>query len=402
MRFQFQPILAAILLLLLPALLAPRLSAQATEESLIAAWEAYHRKDPKTEALEKTGERTYYFKTSWFPYEGELKIVNVVLDDRRKEYGIIGGVVEVELPGVDESFLTKHQKSYSLWSQGNAFSYNRESRTWRGFADPKKRSDSDGLSMAIFMFMLSGIFPFLSILIFLLQAYCVFHVIRNQNDYWWIYLIVFIPLIGCGVYLYTSVFPDFQRHYQIESSRKGKSFRPGDISRLEKLVEQSPTINNRQDLAAAYLAGERYAEAEECYRGCLSGIYKNDPAIKYKLARTCFETQKYSESIELLDSLLELEYVDYPNERKLLRAQNVYALGQPEQALEILGKLKDSFAGEEARFRYAWMQKDQGNHAAAKAEFQKIIANRKNYHRRAIGMELKWIKQAKKELKDLR
>ena len=52
-----------------------------SEESALAALEKALQDDPRTVEFEKTGEWEYHYKTTWFPYNGKLRIINLVLDD---------------------------------------------------------------------------------------------------------------------------------------------------------------------------------------------------------------------------------------------------------------------------------------------------------------------------------
>jgi hypothetical protein len=117
-----------VLLLLVPVVLfsAP------TEESLIQAWENIQKKDPKTVVFEYLSPGSYRFKTERFPFDGELKILNVTVDERMEsyDYGFIMGVVEVELVDLPEDFLDKYSYSYSTWIQNNMLYYDEENEKW--------------------------------------------------------------------------------------------------------------------------------------------------------------------------------------------------------------------------------------------------------------------------------
>ncbi|TMU50504.1 hypothetical protein FGG15_19295 [Flagellimonas algicola] len=39
-----------------------------------------------------------------------------------------------------------------------------------------------------------------------LQGFCVYHCYTNRNNYYWIFAIIFLPVIGCILYLFTNVF----------------------------------------------------------------------------------------------------------------------------------------------------------------------------------------------------
>lgn len=113
-------------------LLSLTVEAQPTEKSLIEAWEAIQREDSKTVVFEKVEERLYKFKTERFPFDGELKVLNVIIDDRMGdfEYGYIIGIIEVELVDLAEDFHRKYAQSYSMWAQTNTLYYDKEADRW--------------------------------------------------------------------------------------------------------------------------------------------------------------------------------------------------------------------------------------------------------------------------------
>jgi hypothetical protein len=108
------------------------LFAAPTEESLLEAWENIQKKDPKTIIFEKISSGRYRFKTERFPFDGELEVLNITIDERMGayDYGYIMGVVEVELLDLPEDFLEKYSYSYSAWLQKNILYYDKENEQW--------------------------------------------------------------------------------------------------------------------------------------------------------------------------------------------------------------------------------------------------------------------------------
>jgi hypothetical protein len=106
--------------------------AQPTEENLIKAWEKLQKEDPHTLLFQKVEKNLYRFKTDQFPFDGELRILNVIIDDRMRgyEYGSVMGVIEVELVDLPEDILQKYSYSYSLWVTSNTLFYDEESQEW--------------------------------------------------------------------------------------------------------------------------------------------------------------------------------------------------------------------------------------------------------------------------------
>jgi hypothetical protein len=121
------------LVALLVALAAPAAQAsQPTEATLLAAWEAAQRSDPRTVALEKVGERRYRFETTRFPFKGELTVASVNLEDvdLPDGDGSVMGAVEVELVGAPADLASRHSLSYGAWQAGNVMYFDRKADRW--------------------------------------------------------------------------------------------------------------------------------------------------------------------------------------------------------------------------------------------------------------------------------
>jgi hypothetical protein len=110
----------------------PSGSEQKTEAGLIAAWEQERKSDPTTIKFEKTKDRQYHFSTKRFPFDGELLVRNVVLEDYPgvNQDGISTGTVEVELQGVTDDFHRTFGTSYAKWSTGNTLYWDPTAQHW--------------------------------------------------------------------------------------------------------------------------------------------------------------------------------------------------------------------------------------------------------------------------------
>jgi len=123
--------------ILAQVILSPSIAlSQPSNESLLAAWETIQKNDPKTVVFEKLGDKRYHFKTSLFPFDGELKITNIAVDaGLEAEYLQASdisaqGIVEVELAGLSPDFLREHAYSYSIWERNNILFYNAKTKQW--------------------------------------------------------------------------------------------------------------------------------------------------------------------------------------------------------------------------------------------------------------------------------
>ncbi len=102
------------------------------EESLIAAWEHQLQSRPETVVFERIEPGLYRYHTTFFPFDGTLRVLNVAIRQQPSwsPQGLAMGVVEVELEGLDEDFMTKHVQSYGMWHQDNVMYHDAATERW--------------------------------------------------------------------------------------------------------------------------------------------------------------------------------------------------------------------------------------------------------------------------------
>jgi hypothetical protein len=116
-------------------LVAVGASPEATEpsrDSLLAAWEALQRDDPQTLQFERIEDGRYRYATERFPFDGTVRVLNLVIDDRMLEYGTGGvmGVVEADLEKVSDEFRRQYAYSIGLWHGANTLYFDAETGAW--------------------------------------------------------------------------------------------------------------------------------------------------------------------------------------------------------------------------------------------------------------------------------
>src|SRR6185312_2881083 len=113
-------------------------------------------------------------------------------------------------------------------------------------------------------------FYFISII---LQVICVVHCLRGGSEQIRIYLIVFLPGIGCLIYFFLEILPA-RRNINWQGGLDSLLVSPsGRIRRLENNLRFANTFNNRILLADAYKAVGRLDEAIELYSSFLAGAF---------------------------------------------------------------------------------------------------------------------------------
>ncbi|NAS29634.1 hypothetical protein GTQ40_01485 [Flavobacteriaceae bacterium R38] len=112
-------------------------------------------------------------------------------------------------------------------------------------------------------------------LILIFQGFCIYHAYKNGKNYYWFFLIILLPVIGCLVYIFTQVFSkdDVDKAQNEITHLVNPTKRIND---LEKRLNFSNTFENRIALADAYLQNNRRTDAIELYESSLEGMFKND------------------------------------------------------------------------------------------------------------------------------
>ncbi len=209
-----------------------------------------------------------------------------------------------------------------------------------------------------------------------LQILLAIHAARTGRLQPWLYIIVFLPGIGCLLYVIIELLPE------LTSGRTGRKLQSGVVAAvapgrtyraLARQVEIAPTVYNKRNLAEECLQLGRPAEAVELYRACLTGLHADDPGLRYGLARALFEAGDAPGAVAELDALGR----DHPKHRTaeghLLYARSLDAAGQTDLALGEYAALVEYFSGEEARFRYGELLARTGRTEQAMEQYREVV-----------------------------
>ncbi len=166
--------------------------------------------------------------------------------------------------------------------------------------------------------------------ILLLQGYCIYHMIKYRNPYYWIFLILFLPVIGSIIYLITQVYN--KRDAEKITSEITHIINPTKkIKDLEKQLEFSESYQNRVNLADAYLEIGDNQNAIKHYKEALDGNFQNDFYVIKNMIEVFYNIEDYKSILEYTVS------IKTHSEFKKSRTQFIYGL-----ALEKEGKIDEA------------------------------------------------------------
>jgi hypothetical protein len=136
-------------------------------------------------------------------------------------------------------------------------------------------------------------------------ALCV-HVVRTNQQMYWLMIILMLQPLGGVVYLIAIVMPELMggRTARKLGSVARETLDPHREYREAKAAcEDSPTVRNQSRLAAAAAGMGRHAEAEDLYRQAAQGVHADDPVLLLGRAVALLELDRPADALPLLEQL---------------------------------------------------------------------------------------------------
>jgi len=209
----------------------------------------------------------------------------------------------------------------------------------------------------------------------LAQVGCAVHVVRTGRNYYWIYLVVFVPFVGMAAYFFAELLPELMNSRQAHRAAAGmaRAIDPGkDLREALRQVTITPTAENKVRLAAAHLAAGQAEPAIALYRDALTGVHATDPAMMLGLARALFAKGDAAETQTVLEQLRAANPEYTSPEGHLLYARSLELQGKSEAALREYAALVPYYPGQEARCRFGLLLEANGRHGEARRIFEEV------------------------------
>ena len=230
-----------------------------------------------------------------------------------------------------------------------------------------------------------------------LQVICAIHCIRNGTQNKWIWLIVFIPVVGSLVYLFSEVLTRRTRTGLQEGISGILVTSSARIRRLEQNLKFTDTFNNRVLLADAYLAAGHTDSAIELYESSLTGAFEENEHVIKQLIIAYYNKGDYAR----LQTQAKKIYNGPQFARS--RAHVLYAIslektGDLAMAEQEFKKMKSRFSSFEARLQYGLFLKRSGREEEARQIFMDMVDEAPHLSSRERRDSRAWIVQARAEL----
>lgn len=186
--------------------------------------------------------------------------------------------------------------------------------------------------------------------VLLLQAFCIYHAYRSNAEQRWYWLIVFLPLVGCTIYM-IHTFNNRETLDALKETVKETVISNYKIEQLEKALRFSESLRNKVNLAEAYVEVGRYQDAIDLYTSCLQGFMSDDTPLRMKVLKAYFLSGAYDKVIEF-GSLLHGDKEFKNSEERAAYAWALYYEGRVHEAEKVFDDLDQSFSNYYHRLEY--------------------------------------------------
>ena len=242
--------------------------------------------------------------------------------------------------------------------------------------------------------------PIVGALVLLIQFCFAYHVFRTGRPYWWMFIIMAFPVMGCAIYYFVEVFPGSREHRKaLKAARKiARALEPdADLKKRAEELELCGSLDNKMALAAECMNHRMYAEATKLYESCLAGAYASDGAMLFALARAAVEGGDWRKAEAAIGRLKTAAPKLRPLDVRLLQARIHEGLGEYEPALAIYRDILPAFVGLEARYRYGRFLLRLGKQEAAMEMFNEVVKHAKRFAS-SLEEEERWASAARQAI----
>ncbi len=224
--------------------------------------------------------------------------------------------------------------------------------------------------------------PILAAAVILIQFCFAFHVFKTGRPYWWIFVIMSFPVMGCVIYYFVEVFPGSREHRDVHKTARKliKALQPdADLKRRSEELEICGSTDNRIAMAEECMNHQMYAEAIKLYESCLTGAFQTDGAILFGLARATVEHRDWNKASDVITRIKTSAPKTRPLEVRLLDARVLEGREENDAALAAYRELIPVYVGLEARYRYGEFLMRLGQHEAASLMFDEVVKHAKRF-----------------------
>ena len=241
--------------------------------------------------------------------------------------------------------------------------------------------------------------PILLALTVFIQACFIIHVYRSGRPYWWAFIILSFPVVGCIAYYFIEIFPGSREHRTARRAvtELARALHPdAELQKKADELQVCGSVENKTALAEECIQAGMFAEAVALYRSCLSGPYERDAHLQFGLARAYFYDGQFDMAEQSLAKLHTLDSTYRIDEVRLLATRILEASGELNAALLKYEELAQTTIGMEPKVRYGLLLERLGFTRQSRMVLEDVVKTaRRNAN---IETEREWVNVAKSHI----
>ena len=208
-------------------------------------------------------------------------------------------------------------------------------------------------------------------LILSFQVLCIWHVIKTKNQLWWIWFVIFVPVIGSTVYLFAEIFN--KQDVQHVREKVNNIIKPNkQIKALQDQLAFSETFENKIALAKAYQKEKFINKAISLYESAATGIFKDNADVHKNLITCYYEKRQYKNLIHSAEIIYSEKFFKN-SKQQLFYTLTLDELKLTEKARSEFESMNILYTNYNQRLHYARFLKRQNERDKAKEIYQTII-----------------------------
>src|ERR1700761_6201282 len=234
------------------------------------------------------------------------------------------------------------------------------------------------------------------------QIFFIVHAARTGRPFYWITIILFIPLLGIAAYVVFELMPNAHQSPTAQKTMRNAQMLvnpEGEYRKLTIQLENTPTVANKRALADECVRLGKLDEAERLYRDGMTGIHATDPGLMLGIARVRFARGDAAGTLQALEDLRAANPGFQSADAHMIYARSLESLSRNDEALGEYEALSHYFGGEEPKVRRALLLRKMGADQAAQeafADIKRSVERAPSFYRRN---QREWYQLAKQNLK---
>lgn len=243
--------------------------------------------------------------------------------------------------------------------------------------------------------------PLIGLLHLLIGVGFAIHAMKTGRPQFWMYILIFVPLVGSIAYVVFELLPELAntRRARRVSANIGDLIDPNkEWRQRHEAALRTDSVDTKLALAEECERKGMWDEALKLYHSSAQGIFADDPAILFRLARTQLSAGQAEAAEKTLDDLRAAHPKMQHQEGHLLYARALEAQERLDEAREEYEALSHYYAGLEARVRYGLLLLRLGEPAKAKSLFEDVVRAGKARSFDLLEADRDWLKVARTNL----